>query len=251
MNKMSKRYLKSGRDLASEFIVIVLGVLAAFAVEGWSEDRENRVLEVNYLSRLQDDLQRDLEQIGQARWSSFAKARATTTLLDAIDDPLALEIPEFTESIKSIDFSVPATEVISVDHMGELVWLARRDRTLMPARGTYDEMISTWRFLVIEDDQLRADVINYYSDLDDSAELADWIAEASSKLDEVLEPTGLNAFDYSYVEDPLPKLRDLKGLALALRTVRWSSLRHVYILEQVEKNAKELTEKINENLAFD
>jgi hypothetical protein len=135
--------------------------------------------------------------------------------------------------------------------MGGLVWIAKRDRTLVPARGTYDEMISTGRFLVIEDDQLRADVINYYSDLDGAGSFSDWIYDASSRLEEVLEPSGLNAFDYNYIEDPLPELRDLKGLAGVLRDIRRRSLRNVAFLEQAEKNAKELTEKINESLEID
>jgi hypothetical protein len=248
LNKASERILKSGQHFAGEFIVIVLGVLAALAVESWSEDRGDRILEENYLFRLQGDLKRDLQQIGRARWASFAKARATTTLLYAIDDPLASEIPEFTESIKSIDFSVPATDVISVEHMGGLVWIAKRDRTLGSSRGAYDEMIATGRFLVIEDDQLRAEIIDYYSSVDDGEGLADWIAEASSRLEEVLEPSGLNAFDYNYIEDPLPRLRDLSGLAVVLRDIRRRSLRHVEILEQVEASAKELTEGIDEYL---
>jgi hypothetical protein len=109
------------RRFGGEFVVIVLGVLAAFAVEDWSENRQNRALEENYLSRLRADLQRDLQQIGPASWASFANARAATTLLYELGDPLASEIPAFTESTKSIDFSVPATEVISVDPMGQLV----------------------------------------------------------------------------------------------------------------------------------
>jgi hypothetical protein len=67
--------------LGAEFIIIVLGVLAAFAVDGWSEDRVKHVLEESCLLRLRDDLQWDIEQIGPARWAAFAKARATTTLL--------------------------------------------------------------------------------------------------------------------------------------------------------------------------
>ncbi len=231
-----------------EFVIIVLGVLAAFAVEGWSEDRENDVLEENYLHRLKEDLARDLEQIGQARWASFAKARATTTLLYELDDPLAAEVPVFTESARSIDFSVPATEVISVDHLGQLVWLAYRDRTLQPSRSTYDEMIATGRFLVIEDDELRASIIAYYTSVADAGVLADWIDEASARLARVLEPSGLNAFDYQYENDPLPRLRDLEGLNASLRHVRWSALRHVYILERVRGSARALSDRIDERL---
>ena len=102
-----------------------------------------------------------------------------------------------TKSAKSIDFSVPATEVISVDHIGELIWLAYRDRTLRPRRATYDEMIATGRFLVIESEQLRASIFKHYSSVDDADELSDWIDEGSASLRAVLEPTGLTPFDYN------------------------------------------------------
>lgn len=244
-----KEYLGYARRFGGEFVVIVLGVLAAFAVEGWSQDREHRVLEVSYLQRLKDDLARDLQKIGEARWAAFAKARATTTLLYEIDDPLAAAIPAMTESARSIDFSVPATEVISVDHMGELVWLAYRNRTLRPSRGTYDEMISTGRLLVIEDDQLRASIIEYYTDAADADDLAEWIEKASSRLESALAPTGLNAYDFGYVEDPIPRIRNLEGIGAALRYLRWSALRHVYILEHFADKAKTLTAIIDERLA--
>jgi len=244
MTESNRKLFGYMQRFGAEFVVILLGVLAAFAVDGWSEDRQDRALEENYLHRLKDDLARDLEQIGQARWASFAKARATTTLLYELDDPLAAAIPAFTDSARSIDFSVPATEVISVNHMGDLVWLAYRDRTLRPSRSTYDEMISTGRLIVIDDDELRAAIIGYYADVADSGGLEFWINEASSRLEKALEPTGLSPFDFTYVEDPLPRIRELEGVAPALRYVRWRALRHVLILEEVEANAKSLMERI-------
>jgi len=249
LNKTFKKYFKFGRNFAGEFVVIVLGVLAALAVESWSEDRNERTLEEDYLSRLIVDLGRDLQQIGQARWASFAQARATTTLLFAIDDPLAGEIPDFTESIKSIDFTVPATEVIDNTTMGGLVWMAKRSRSFSPSQATYDEMLATGRLLVIDDERLRTAVINYYSLTDGLSEMGEWIYEATTKLEEVLRPTGFNAFDYGYVDEPLPLLRDLNDLGIVLRDVRRRSLRQVSLLEQVEKEAKNLTNSIDEYLA--
>lgn len=126
-----------------------------------------------------------------------------------------------------------------------------RGRTLLMSRGTYDEMNSTRRFLVIDDDQLRADVIAYYSGADGKDGAAEWVSDASSMLAEVLEPTGMTPFDYSYIENSLPNLRDLEGLGLALRNVRWRSLRYVYVIESVEDSAEQLTVAIEEYLAVE
>ena len=246
MSRSSKKYFELGRNFAAEFVVIVLGVLAALAVESWSEDREDRVLEELYLSRLQVDLRNDLEQIGRARWASFAQARATTTLLFSLDDPLASEVPTFTESAESIDFTVPATKVISDTTMGELVWMAKRFRALVPSQSTYQEMLATGRFQVINDDLLRASVIEYYSLATDGGDFAEWVAEPTESLDAVLQPTGFTAFDFQYLDDPLPMLREVEGLPFVLRDIRRRSLRQVWFLEQVDEKATELTNKIDE-----
>ena len=249
LNKTSKTYFRFGGQFAGEFIVIVLGVLAALAVESWSEDRNDRVMEGNYLSRLKVNLEQDLQQIGRARWASYAQARATTTLLFAIDDPLAGEIPDFTENIKSIDFTVPATEVISDTTMGGLVWMAKRSRGFSPSQATYAEMLATGRLLVIDDEQLRTGVINYYSFTEGSGQMVEWISEATTRLEEVLRPTGYNAFDYRYIDEPLPLLRDLNDLGFVLRDIRRRSLRQVWFLEQAEKEAKDLTNNVEKYLA--
>ena len=246
LNSNNKQYIDTLRQYAGEFVVIVLGVLAAFAIDRWSDDRRDRELEESYLVRLKGDLSRDLEQVGFARWASFAQARATTTLLYSINDPLAAEVPIFTKSSESIDFSVPATEVIDGATMGGLVWLSFRTRTLNPSRGTYDEMLATGRFLVINDDQLRGSVIDYYSYVEDSEQLGVWISESTERLQTVLQPTGLNAFDYNYVDDPVSKLQELDEVGAALRDIRRRSLRYVSFLEQAREKARALVARIDE-----
>ena len=43
-----------------EFVIIVLGVLAAFAVENWKESRAEAALEVEYVERLLSDVTLDI-----------------------------------------------------------------------------------------------------------------------------------------------------------------------------------------------
>ena len=60
MRKLTGQLATHGQRWAGEFVVIVLGILAALAVDSWSKDREDRQLEREYLSRIKDDLQWDL-----------------------------------------------------------------------------------------------------------------------------------------------------------------------------------------------
>ncbi len=57
---LPERYVGIYRRWAGEFVVIVLGILAALAVDSWSEQRDNRSLEQEYLSRIKEDLESDL-----------------------------------------------------------------------------------------------------------------------------------------------------------------------------------------------
>lgn len=245
---MTKSLSAHTRRFGAEFIVIVLGVLSAFAVEGWSEQREDARLEQSYLVRLQEDLARDLQQIKRARWAAFANTRAATTLLYEIGDPLAADVPVMTESAQSIDFTVPATEVIAVDHLGDLVWMSYRYRVLQPNRGTYDEMTYTGRLIVIESDAVRAGIIDYYAFIASTGDIAEWIDEGTSKFQQVLNPTGLLAYEFQKVPEPIPRLKELDGIGFALRDLRWRAMRHVLQLEEIERRAKALSGMIDEHL---
>ena len=243
MERKTKAHIALGGRLAGEFVIIVLGVLTALAVDNWRESREAQILQTNYLSRLADDLSRDLDDIGVATWAAMAQARATTTLLEALNDPQAFDIPMMTESLKSVDFTRPAHEVIDT-HFGGLVWIVKRDRSFETTRATFDEMLSTGRLLVIEDPDLRKSIIDYYSNAEGLEGLGDWMAQSLDAMETVLQRGGYNAFDYNYIDDPLPLLLELDGLAVTLRDVRRKALRKVGVFEQIENNARELKERI-------
>jgi hypothetical protein len=49
--------------LAAELLVIAAGVLVALGVGRWAQERENRVLEAEYLERLLADVRRDMGEL--------------------------------------------------------------------------------------------------------------------------------------------------------------------------------------------
>ena len=48
-----------------EFVIIVMGVLAALAVDEWRGEYNDRKTEVDYVNRLRVDLERDIDDIFQ------------------------------------------------------------------------------------------------------------------------------------------------------------------------------------------
>ena len=240
--KIPERHIGLYRRWVGEFVVIVLGVLAALAVDSWSEERNNRVLEREYLARITEDLNRDVAEIEETINASILQARSATTLLSILDDPLADHVPRFrSDALKALDFSVPANEEFDMP-VKRLVWLVARDRNFGPRRNTYDELLATGRIVVIDDPVLRTSIIEHYALIEDVVEdLQDWALIPAEKYSTFLATsTGFNAYDFNAIDDPIPLSQDAKGLPAYLRDVRRVSLRHAFRLESVDKSSRRL-----------
>lgn len=245
-SKLPDRYVDLYRRWAGEFVVIVLGILAALAVDSWSEERNNRILEQEYLARIKEDLEWDLAEIEEAIQASILQGRSATTLLYELNDPLADHVPRFSsDRLAAIDFAVPAHEEFDV-RIKRLVWLAARTRSFDPRRGSYDELLATGRIIVVDDSELRASIIDHYSLTEDMTGLAEWVQEPATKYDEFLgQSTGFNAYDFNAIDEPMPLLRDLEGLPPLLRDVRRISLRQAAVLESIEESSRNLLATID------
>ncbi len=67
-----------------EFSIVVLGVLAAFWVERCNAERNDRLLEIEYVQSLLRDLKADSESIDTALRRSEQFARSGLTILESI-----------------------------------------------------------------------------------------------------------------------------------------------------------------------
>ena len=244
---MHNRYVDIYRRWLGEFVVIVLGILAALAVDNWSTERNDRILEQEYLARIQKDLEWDLVEIEEAISASILQGRSATTLLYELDDPLADHVPRFrSDRLRAIDFAVPAHEEFD-GPLKRLVWLAARTRSFDPRRSTYDELLATGRIVVIDDSELRASIIDHYSLTEDRVVgLGDRVNEPAARYDVFLaRSTGFNAYDFNAVDDPMSLLRDLDALPPFLRDVRRVSLRQASQLELIEESSPNLLAAID------
>lgn len=246
-SKLPDRYVELYRRWVGEFVVIVLGILAALAVDSWSEERHNRILEQEYLARIKEDLEWDLAEIEEAIQASILQGRSATTLLYELNDPLADHVPRFrSDRLAAIDFAVPAHEEFGV-RLKRLVWLAARTRSFIPRRSTFDELLATGRIIVVDEGELRASIIDHYSLTEDSVTgLFEWVQEPAARYDEFLgQSTGYNAYDFNAIDEPMPLLQDLEGLPPLLRDVRRISLRQAAVLESIEESSRNLLATID------
>jgi hypothetical protein len=80
----SGRVAQSGRWLLAELLVVALGVLLAFWVEGWRENLRDRAAEADLLAALADEAQQNLDAIESRRLFYQRRAKAQVALLEVV-----------------------------------------------------------------------------------------------------------------------------------------------------------------------
>lgn len=146
MRKIAIDWSRAG----TEFFVIVLGVLVALAVDQWWSDREDRRVEAEYLSRIKEDIASDIESFRRLEEIFAIKEEVTTNLRDYPDSDLLSMSPD--ELSRNLVFSG---------------FVAFPDST----STTFDELVSTGRFALIQSIELRDALSQYYSSFEHISEI--------------------------------------------------------------------------------
>ena len=132
-----------------EFAIVVLGVLAAFWVESWNAERNDRLLEVEYVQSLLGDLKADSVSIDNALRRTEHFARSGLTVL---------------ESIREGRLDIPATEFAkAVGDSGLLLFPTYSRRTI-------NDLMSTGNLRIIESEEVLAGIADYYASIDNGAQ---------------------------------------------------------------------------------
>ena len=137
------------RTLGLEFIVIVVGVLAALAVDDWRQARGDRALEEHLLTSLLSDLEEDESDAKFQEEFVQLNLDAVNHLLAVVDHPLAPTTAKRDTTGSEIDASL---------------WMLRWRAALEVFDDTYSEMIATGSLKVIRNPVLRKQISKYYND---------------------------------------------------------------------------------------
>ncbi len=128
-----------------EFAIVVLGVLAAFWVENWNSDRNDRVLEQRYMQSLLADLQSDIESYDYVMERSATHANEIKLVLSAVgQESVDVEPTEFARAVSLLSrLSFP-----------------------VQSRETINDLMSTGNLRIIRSDEVRSGIAKYYSVVD-------------------------------------------------------------------------------------
>ena len=144
---------------ATEFIVIVVGVLVALAADGWRQDQADRRAEEQYLGRLSADLELGADQLASAHGRVQRLFAASETLIAATDDP-----------------ATPDSVLVELFQQAAIAVLPVRRLT---HDATYRELVTTGRLMIVQDADLRRQIGDYYRDV---AFVTEFLAEVPTGI---------------------------------------------------------------------
>ena len=145
-----KKLAVNWKQAATEFVIIVFGVLAALAVDEWRNERDDRVTEAEYLMRLRADIESDIETFSGHEQILESKARFLQSLAD--------------DSYSSIYDGDPKGLMQDL-RLSAFVGLPDSVST------TFNELQSTGRLALIRNIDIRDALSSYYSAFDPVSEI--------------------------------------------------------------------------------
>ena len=131
--------------LGLEIVVVILGILIAFQIDRWAEDRRDRNQEHDYLVRLKEDLQLEIDSIDEAIQYAESRIAAVMLLEEAIANPLIV-----MDQPGAIPVAMETATWRSFPQISAFV---------------YTELQSSGNLALIRSESLRRDLANHYSSI--------------------------------------------------------------------------------------
>lgn len=250
------RSLDWGR-LAAEFGVIVIGVLAALAVDDWRQSRDDKATERYILQGILSDLERDRGDIESAVNTAMVRASAADKLLSLIDHPATgiIELTPWTSDPGDLDQKqvfdkslerYPADSLSVGDAYRMLVATASMQRVNVSS-ATYTEASASGEMDTVQDTELRAELAQYYYRTTQFGVTPDNRVDANFQdFRDSLASAGLPSGARPADEDILRVLRTDTALAAELINVREFAVSQIILNGIVLNAAIELSDSVEQ-----
>lgn len=163
-----------------ELLVVIIGLVLAFQVDRWWEDRDDRTREQEYIARLITEINEDIEQIQHAIMLAEVRQDFCELLLQVADNPAVAE-------------QQPSMFLVAV---------AQAAFTYSPPQitHTYDDLRSTGNMGLIRSEKIKKALYNYHSFHDSQQQYIQLNLDIEMHYFE-LAANVLNAGQYKWVQD--------------------------------------------------
>ena len=210
--------------LVVEFLIIVLGVLVALAVDSWNTSRSDDEVRAHLIASLLTDLQEDQGDYAEFVASSVKRAQAARVISrTANGEPVA-----------------PGDQNMTIN---EALHLIARSSRLETVDITFREMTARGTGTTIEDTVLRLRISHYYGLANDRADINDLILPAMLRYRAYLEEVGMSYVDAANL-DPDVILSQPKVLAVVRELGTWAEVAAA-LTEELQIENQELIDELN------
>jgi len=228
----ANRKAKWRRGLA-ELLIIVLGVLIALWVDNWNGEREDRLLEQEYLSTLATDLRADLVELDEASERARLNERAAQALYDAIQGTGSLAPDSLSRFVLQAGF------------------------LYFPAYSpyTFEDLTSTGNLRLLRSEEIRRALAAYHNEIGVFGQWSEryrWIQRDYTEstrgvlgpdlVRQAEDPEAVDGGEASSDDSAriLAELRNREGVLGALEQMIWVQVRQLSVHQSIRRSATEL-----------
>ena len=216
MSNVVGKLSKPSVFLASEFVIIVLGVLLALSVDNWNQERQDNKTKSHLIESLLSDLREDKEDYNEF----FADCIARHAAANFIDERAA-------DSLEWTD--------IEYEQARDALWTLGTTSRLETVESTFREMSALGSAATIGDNELRLKISYYYGLARDRSDLNDILLPAILRYRASLEEIGISFVDHQRI-DVDAVMKGEKTLAIIRELGFWANV-VLYATDLQEANA--------------
>jgi type II secretory pathway pseudopilin PulG len=215
--------VRAWQRLAAEFVIIVVGVLAALAVDDWQAGVERRAAAERVIGTMEVDLTESVADLREAIASARVRQSALVEILRRLGEPL----PPADEWIPWSDapfdsLSGPSVTMFDGPSEAALFSAPAWVQVFDPRTAAFDELRSTGGLAALRDQTVRDRIVRLYAEMIDFAESNQFMRSDQAALQNAWEAAGVVPGDWL---PPDETLRRLGADPRAVASIRRSYLR--------------------------
>ncbi len=231
-NKFSKYLLYAIGEIA----LVVIGILIALSINNWNQERQNRKLEKRYLSGFIQDLKQDSIDLSRVISKASVNIKLSHNVITELEDSIAKNYFEkqlFNTVINQVQ--IEEDKVIYKNYselvrtFGEKITQLTQRRSFDLAEVTLNEILSTGNIHVIQNEELRIEIQNYYSEMTAGLDYeSNAIIPSFTNYVNVLQEIGLTPYSEMPIEEIKMNVGSRQKLVTSLKYLLDANLRHFY-----------------------
>ena len=243
--------LKYLRYAIGEIVLVVIGILIALSINNWNNHQIEQKEEKHYLKRLVQDLKYDLNEIEAVVRSNQMRLYQCINALDTLGaqniSQSRMNFREWTSELK-ID-----TSKVFIRSFGYGLTAIRLYDKYNNSDATYRELLASGKMDLIQNEELKISIIDYYSTLEDKLQVVRFVETMRNNYVKLLAEKGISMYNEMSYKELDGFLSDKRSLIAEIENIFFVTITSQLTLkyggrQTLEQSTKELILKIEDFL---